>query len=372
MTRCSVANVQKRPNGMYRARYRDPSGKEHARHFRRKGDAQAWLDSVTSSLVTGTYVDPQAGRLTFRQWWAQWSHLQIWARGTRIAADQAASGVPFGDLPMRAITRTHVQAWVKSMTTTLAASTVRTRYAYVASAFREARISKVIPEDPCQGIKLPKVDDGDGAMLLPSPVDVAAALDVAVEHFRPFVAVCAFAGLRLGEAAGLQVADVDFLRRSITVRRQVQGSTTSSVEVVKPKGGKTRTVPVPEELVDLLAAHVQTIGVRGEEQWLLSNGPDLWNRNSAAHQWRMIRRAADLPDYTLHDLRHFYASALIASGCDVVTVQRAMGHSSANITLGTYAHLWPTAEDRTREASAALMRTVLGGPADSLRTTGVQ
>lgn len=61
---------------------------------------------------------------------------------------------------------------------------------------------------------------------------------------------------------------------------------------------------------------------------------------------------------TLHDLRHFYASALIAAGGDVVTVQRALGHAKATTTLSTYAHLWPTAEDRTRAAAAELMTAV--------------
>jgi site-specific recombinase XerD len=45
----------------------------------------------------------------------------------------------------------------------------------------------------------------------------------------------------------------------------------------------------------------------------------------------------------MHDLWHFYASGLIANGCDVVTVQQAMGHSNATTTLATYSHLWPTA-----------------------------
>ena len=61
----------------------------------------------------------------------------------------------------------------------------------------------------------------------------------------------------------------------------------------------------------------------------------------------------------LHDLRHFYASGLIAAGCDVVTVQRALGHASATVTLNTYAHLWPTAEDRTRTAAASMLAETL-------------
>jgi hypothetical protein len=49
-----VANIARRPDGSWRARYRDEAGREHARHFERKVDAQRWLDEVTTSVVTGT------------------------------------------------------------------------------------------------------------------------------------------------------------------------------------------------------------------------------------------------------------------------------------------------------------------------------
>ena len=58
-------------------------------------------------------------------------------------------------------------------------------------------------------------------------------------------------------------------------------------------------------------------------------------------------------------MRHFYASGLIAAGCDVVTVQRSLGHAKATTTLNTYAHLWPTAEDRTRNAAESIMSASL-------------
>lgn len=74
-----------------------------------------------------------------------------------------------------------------------------------------------------------------------------------------------------------------------------------------------------------------------------------------ARAWRTAATAAESP-HRLHDLRHFYASGLIRSGCDVVTVQRALGHSSAAITLTTYSHLWPDANDRTRKAAGELGR----------------
>jgi hypothetical protein len=57
-----MASIAKRANGRWRARYRDPSGREHARHFDRKIDAQRWLDETTADLLTGRYADPRAGR----------------------------------------------------------------------------------------------------------------------------------------------------------------------------------------------------------------------------------------------------------------------------------------------------------------------
>ncbi len=51
-----------------------------------------------------------------------------------------------------------------------------------------------------------------------------------------------------------------------------------------------------------------------------------------------------------------------------MTVQRALGHSSPSITLDTYGHLWPNADDRTRTAAGVLFNQALGSTADALRT----
>ena len=63
-----MANIQKRPDGRWRARYRDEAGREHAKHFTRKLDAQRWIDEVTTSIVIGQYVDPRAGKITFKEY----------------------------------------------------------------------------------------------------------------------------------------------------------------------------------------------------------------------------------------------------------------------------------------------------------------
>jgi integrase len=163
---------------------------------------------------------------------------------------------------------------------------------------------------------------------------------------------------------------MDFFRRTITVARQIQGETLGGIEVTPPKHGSERDVYVPEELIRILARHVETVGVFGDKQWLFGIGGHVLTRHGAGSNWRSVREAACLEEFTLHDLRHFYASGLIADGCEVVAVQRALGHASPSITLNVYSHLWPSAEDKTRTAASGLMTAVLGGPADSVRTHG--
>lgn len=67
-----MASIKQRPDGTWRARYRDETGRQHARHFARKVDGQAWLDQVTTAVVTGQYVDPKAGRVTFATFYQSW------------------------------------------------------------------------------------------------------------------------------------------------------------------------------------------------------------------------------------------------------------------------------------------------------------
>lgn len=358
----------------YRARYRDETGKEHARHFIKKANAQRWLDEVTAAVVRGDYVDPAAGKVTFGQWFRRWSEVQTWTDGTAETATMTLASVTFADVPMSRITELHVEAWMKAMTKPgpkrkkgLAASTRRTRYNYVRMAFLAAVKARVIRQDPTAGISPPRVAKSEGRIKLPTPEQVGAALREAPDAFHGFVAVCAFAGLRLGEAAGLQLGDLDFLRRTLSIQRQIQGQVNSKTIEASPKYESARTVYLPDDLVTVLAAHLEKCPPMGEERWMFSLNGYVYNRNSAGNQWRSLRTKVGMDAFTLHDLRHFFASGLIADGCDVVTVQHALGHSSASITLNVYSHLWPKAEDRTRAAAGNLMAATADS-ADSVRT----
>ena len=262
----------------------------------------------------------------------------------------AVRSTPFGGMPLRAIRTTHVEAWVKSMTVStldrpaLAPGTIKTRFVNVRSVFRAAVRDRRISADPTDGVRLPRQRKRSEALSIPSPDEVARCLAASEERFRGFIAVCALAGLRLGEAAALQFGDVDYDARLLQVRRQVQRA-----------GGKKVEVRRHEDLGHL-------------NEWMFAGGePDPPHQNTVGARWRATFKRGQLDGIRLHDLRHFYASGLIADGCDVVTVQRALGHAKASTTLDTYARLWPSGEDRTRRAASSLARQVLGENAGEMR-----
>jgi len=128
---------------------------------------------------------------------------------------------------------------------------------------------------------------------------------------------------------------------------------------VKDKRNRPRTIPLPQVVVDALAAHVATFGLGPEG--LIFTGPrgGAVRRTTFSDMWR--RAAGPLgidKGEGFHQLRHFYVSLLIRAGESVKTVQVRLGHTSAQMTLDVYAGLWPEDEDRTRTA----VDSVLGQP----------
>lgn len=142
----------------------------------------------------------------------------------------AAGSTTFYDVRLKSIRRSQVETWVKSMNTAgLAPGTAATRFNNVRAVFRAAHRDKLIASDPSDGITLPRKRRAEHAMRIPSHEDVGALLRASEN--RPFIGLCAFAALRLGEAAAIQLGDVDFLRRTLSVARQVQRANKGQVEI---------------------------------------------------------------------------------------------------------------------------------------------
>lgn len=346
-----MASLSRRPDGRWRARYRDADGHEHAKHFARKVDGQRWLDEVTASVLTGAYVDPRAGRVTFGEYARAWQAAQIHRPNTAAAVDSAlrVHALPaFGDRPIASIRPSEVQTWVQSLIGALSPATVRVTYQHLRSVFRAAEADRLIARTPCQRITLPRVEH---RTVEPLSTETLLAIEAAMpERLRALVRMMAGTGLRPGEAAGVSIERVDFLRRILRVDRQLLLTFPPSFGPPKT-GSSVRTVPLPGVVVAALAAHVAAFPPG--EHGLLFTDPDgsPLHRDRVTRAFRRAVQAAGAPEATrLHDVRHFYASLLIRHGESVKVVQSRLGHASARETLDTYSHLWPDSDDTTRAA----------------------
>jgi integrase len=360
-----MASITKRPDGKWRARWREtPGGPQKARHFDRKMDAERFLDGVRGDLVRGTYVDPRAGLVTFGEFAEAWRARQVHRPST---VDQVESYLrlhaypTFGDRPLVSIRQSELQAWVKGRCEVLAPGSVHLAFRWVSTIFKTAVQDQLIVRSPCTGVKLPKQNRKPIVALEVTQVEALAA--AVPERYRALILFAAGTGLRQGELFGLTVDRVDFLRKTVTVDRQLSGVAAGEPTFGPPKSpAGFRTVPFGQIVIDELAAHLARWPV-GKHGLVFTNteGRPL-RRSTFGDMWGRARRTAGLPDWaTCHDLRHFYVSLLIARGCSVKTVQVVVGHDSAIETLDSYGHWWPDSDDEVREAVDLVLGVQRGG-----------
>ena len=275
-----------------------------------------------------------------------------------------------------------LQTWVRRLEQDLAPSTIGVVDSFVAGIFRSAVRDRLLAVSPRVDVRRPRPEP---KRVEPLATDRVAALIAAMpDRYRALVVVAAGTGLRHGEALGLEVETVDFLRRTLGVRQQLVTMPGRPPYPAPPKTPSShRTVPLPQVVVDALAAHLAAFpgrrgrapGHRRQAGPKATSGPAGVHRRRSPDRrtrfstiWRPTAAAAGLPDgVTYHDLRHYYASLLIAHGESVKVVQRRLGHKSAVETLDTYSHLWPDSEDRTREAVDEVLGQAAGDGAGAAR-----
>lgn len=359
-------SVKERPDrpGTYRARVRTPSGKEISRTFERKADAERWERDQRSKMDNNQWIDPRKGLITWDDWavkvLATRQHL---APGTRAddKANLARAAKYLSGRPLRSIDKTTIEAMVSGLQAAGAAPwTIRSTYKTVHLILDRA-VGERILTNPSSGVDLPSGQSvKDMRLLTPGDVDLLAdtigtvrygkdqktGKQVVVEvkrpdrRYRALVILAAYSGLRMGELVGLRVADLNLLRRRLTVNRNL-------VEVdgrFHERRGKTkaarRTISLPKFVCDELAAHLATYGQGPDGEVFTSPTgktlrANLWRRRVWAPAVERSIGGKCVP----HDLRHTHAAWLISQGEHPKAIQTRLGHASIKTTLDTYGHL---------------------------------
>jgi integrase len=361
----------------WRVRYTDPNGDVQTQAVGLKGDAERLDVKVRSDVARGEYIDASAGRESFCDFAERWRANQAHRPNTvsQISSLFGRHVYPyFEGRSIGGVKRSDVQGLVKHMVAAgLSPATVQVTYRHVSAVFKSAVLDGARPSSPCVEIaRAPTVNK----RVEPMPFDLVEQLrDAMPVRYRAAYDLGGLAGLRFGEAFGIEVEHIDFLRRTVRVQQQIIYTAGQPPFLGPPKTEKSRrTIPVGTVLVERLAAHLAAfppVAIEVEDR----TGPKPVTRtarlvtlnhagrpvrrsgHSQSVWWPALRAVGHVGEVTFHDLRHFYASALIAAREDVKVVSERLGHKDAAMTLNVYGHLWPGHEDRTRQAIDDLFHT---------------
>lgn len=345
----------------WRARYVDDGSKEHSKRFARKADAQSWLDAQLAALVQGTHIAPRDAQRTVAEWCDEWLKGYGKRENTVLLAKWHIKKInaKFGSLPLSGVRPSAVKAWMVELKKDgLADSYVYALHSRLSQIFSDAVHDNLLTRNPCSRKTSPGA--GQQKVYVATVEQVWALHDAMPAHLRVAVLLGAFVGLRISEAAGLRVEDLDLIDGVVYPQRQWPD------RPLKTKASDI-PVPIPLELADMLSRSIEKYPGKHVVCDELGKAASPW-----VIGWALREVKSQVPGlpagFSFQDLRHFYASLLIRQGADIKTVQARVRHGSAVTTLRYYAHLWPDADETTRTAVGTVLKERIGTAAYPLRT----
>ena len=220
----------------------------------------------------------------------------------------------------------------------------------------------LLPRNPARGIDRPKIEAPRIRSL--SAEEARSLLGKARETAEPWVEAAValgLCGLRLGETFGLTWGDVDLRAGRLRVRQAVAElqDGTRQIGPLKTKSAR-RELPLPVWASSALERHRASLGASPHPSrlvFLTEAGTPIRMSNFRRRGFEPLVERAGLLAMTYHALRHTAATLLLASGADVKSAQRVLGHAKASHTLDLYADYVP---DRVDDAMARLAEMLQG------------
>jgi integrase len=214
------------------------------------------------------------------------------------------------------------------------------------SIYASAVLDRLVASSPVVRVTLPRAER---ERVVPLTIEqVLRLVDAMPARNRAMVLTQAGLGLRIGELLALRVQDVNFLRRTVRIEHQIApgGRTRSAPKTPRSR----RSLPLPQMVATALSEHMRVIPPAGDGTiFTTRTGQPYSHTYYGSIIFATAVKRAGLPlTTTSHDLRHHYASVLLAGGESVVAVAERLGHENASLVLSTHGHLMPDSEDRTR------------------------
>ncbi len=237
----------------------------------------------------------------------------------------------------------------------LAYKTIKSHISFISRVFSYAIELGALSDNPARNIKIPKTEENKPKEIeIYDPEDLCQLGklldDKAPLKHKVFLNLLIVMGGRKGEVLGLEWKDIDFKTRLIAIRRASYYTPEKGIYASDPKTEKSKRVKqYSQELFDLLAKYKQ------EQDEYKANLGDMWQEHDRLFtQWDGRPMHPNTPYswlkefcekngfqfHCLHSLRHSHSSIKICNGVSPAELSADLGHSSINVTLGVYAHIF--------------------------------
>ena len=343
-------SIEKTETG-WRARWREPDGRERSKRFRLKTEAQNHLNAVRVDQRRGLVTSN--ARLTVAELAQQWLDSAInLAAGTRTTyrRDLNRYILPrFGETQIGKVTPEAIQRWISEELDRLAPSSVHRHYRTMRTMFAFAIKRDLLIKNPCLAVTPPRVPRTDMNVL--SVEQIEGIADAITARYRCFVLLAAYGGLRFSELVGLRRRDINADQVTVAGQLLLIDNVWERTEAKTYSGH--RTITISATVADERAAHLATWTGPEPDALVFTNqhgrpvGPSF-----RQNVWAPACAKVGLGSRTIknhkpafsgiprfHDLRHTAASLAIAAGAHPKTIQQRLGHSSIVVTMDRYGHL---------------------------------
>ena len=347
-----------------------------------KREAQKELARLISQVSDGSYIEP--AKLTVADYVRRWiDNAEVLNLRPKTAERyrQLIEGqiIPhLGALAVQKLRPAAIVSWHATLLKSggakgkgLSARTVGHAHRVLGKALKDAVPGGLLLRNPAADISPPRVPDDEMKVL--DAGQVATVLE-SMADTPIFTAVIIFmaTGLRRGELMGLQWGDVNLDTGRLEIRRAVEKTKAYGLQLKPPKTKRGRRgITLPAYAIEVLKQHrtaaLETrmslgIGKLPPEAFVFGAiDGSVRDPDRMTQDWKRFTAARKLPKVTLQGLRHTHASALLASGIDVVKASHRLGHSSPKVTLQVYAHLFSSDDADAAAVTERIIRRTSPG-----------
>lgn len=363
-------NIRQRKDGSWEARYTlgvDSNGKQIRRSIygKTRSEVSKRLTKTLNEINMNTYIDP--AKVTVREW------IDLWLEEYKKDSVSAKTYESYKENLDRYITPWLGDIYLKDLRPEMVQSTFnKMKYLskrtieYTRTIFnmcmKRARINKLITENPCEYLELPKGKPKKEVVIFTEEEQQIFMKAIDGHQYQVAFLVLISVGLRVGEMLALTWDDVDFEENTVDINKTLSRTKGELFNPPKTELSK-RLLPVLDPIMEILKSHKVQQNIIKLQAGKDYNPYNLVFTNmygypvdfkAFARSLKRVCKDNCLPEVSPHKLRHTFATRGLESGMDMKELQILLGHSTMKLTSDTYTHVLDKQKKKAIDKTAHL------------------